>query len=79
MPVAFDDFPLYRSATPWNAWEADALREVAARDIAIFGVHDCYAHLWLDHYAGFLAKLADLGRLRPVGDVAAELFRGAAE
>ena len=79
LPVFFDDFPLYRSETTWGAWETDALREVAARDTTVFGLHDCYAHLWLDRYEGFLVKLADVGRLRPVGDVAAELFLGAAE
>lgn len=79
LPVAFDDFPLHRAATSWSAWEADALRDVAARETTVFGLHDCYAHHWLDHYDGFLAKLADIGRLRPIGDVAAELFRCAAE
>ena len=53
LPVFFDDFPLYRSETTWGAWETDALREVAARDTTVFGLHDCYAHLWLDRYEGF--------------------------
>ncbi len=79
MPVHFDDYPLYKVGAAWSDWETEALRDVTARSTTIFGVHDCYAHLWLDHYDDFLAKLADVGRLRPIGEVAAELFRCAAE
>jgi len=79
IPVHFDDYPLYRSGASMSTWEAEALRDVMARATTTFGVHDCYAHLWLDHYEGFLAKLADIGRLRPIGEVAAELFLCAAE
>jgi hypothetical protein len=79
IPVHLDDFPLYRSAMSWRDWEAEALRQASARDTTVLGVHDCYAHWWLDHYEGFLARLADAGRLRTIGSVAAELFRRAAE
>jgi hypothetical protein len=72
--VHFDDFSTYKHGKPWVDWETEALTEVGGRDVTTFGIHDCYAHLWLDRYEGFLAKLAGVGRLRTIGEVSDELF-----
>jgi hypothetical protein len=56
-----------------------ALREVSQRRTTTFGVHDCYAHLWIERYDAFLKKLADIGRLRTIGEVADDLFLCGAE
>jgi hypothetical protein len=79
IPVHFDDFSMYKHGVSWARWESDALGEIARRAVTTFGLHDCYAHFWLDHYDGFLAKLADIGRLCTIGEVADETFLRAAE
>jgi peptidoglycan/xylan/chitin deacetylase (PgdA/CDA1 family) len=79
IPVHFDDFPLYKRGMPWSEWESEAIADIEGRTTATFGMHDCYAHYWLDGYDEFLARLGDLGRLRTIGDVANDLFLCRAE
>ena len=78
VPVAFDDFELYRSGTPFEDWEAEAVRTIAAREVAVFGLHDCYAHLWLDRYEPFLERVLAVGEARTVDELAAEVTLAAA-
>jgi hypothetical protein len=79
IPIHFDDFPLYRSGVEFGAWEADALRRIAERDLVVFSLHDCYAHLWLSGYARFLDRIAGLGELRTLDDLAAAVILAASE
>jgi hypothetical protein len=79
MPVRFDDFPMYKTGVSWPEWESTAVASIRNHQTTVFGLHDCYAHLWLDRYDDFLARLADLGRLRTIGQIADELFLQTAE
>jgi hypothetical protein len=69
-----DDYPLYRGELSWPEWEARALHQAAQRNFAALSLHDCYAHLWLPHYAAFLERLQQLARLVTLDDVAARTF-----
>jgi hypothetical protein len=78
VPVAFDDYALYRSGTPFGDWEAEAVRAIASRDVVVFGLHDCYAYLWLDRYEAFLERVLALAQTRTVDELAAEVTLAAA-
>jgi hypothetical protein len=69
IPVHFDDFPLYQGV-PYEAWEREALTVIKRCDFVVFGLHDCYADFWLSRYEQLLRRLADLGVLRTLDDVA---------
>ena len=73
IPVHFDDYPLYREGLSWNDWEQRALLRIEASSFVAFGLHDCYAHLWLPNYAKFLDRVKDLGRLVTLQSVAADV------
>ena len=74
IPIAFDDFPLYKEGLRYETWEAAALERVAASGSFIaLGLHDCYGSWWLPHYRSLLGKLAGLGTLVTFDDVAADL------
>ena len=79
MPIFFDDFPMYKSAVGYGEWETELLEIVRSRDFTAFGLHDCYAHLWLPQLDRLLERLADLGRIETVGEVAARTALGCAE
>jgi hypothetical protein len=72
IPILFDDFGLYRGEDYETWWEA-GLREVASADCAALSLHDCYGEHWLGRYRELLSMLGDLGRLRTLDDVAAEV------
>jgi hypothetical protein len=78
IPVAFDDYELYRSGTRFEDWEADALCTIASRDVVVFGLHDCYGYLWLDRYEAFLERVLALAETRTVDELAAEVMLAAA-
>ncbi|MCP5373457.1 MAG: hypothetical protein H6907_17145 [Hyphomicrobiales bacterium] len=78
IPVLFDDYDLYRAAMPYDQWEQTALRRVAESRFVTFGLHDCYGEYWLPHYDGLLSRLAGMGRLTTLDQVANELFLAAA-
>ena len=71
VPLHFDDFPLYDRGLEYAEWETKALARVAEQDVVMFSLHDCYAHLWGDGYARLLDRLARLGELRTLDEVAA--------
>jgi len=79
VPIRFDDFPMYHAGQDFDAWEQRALEIVREHDVTAFGLHDCYAHLWLDRFDEFLGKLQDLGCLETVGEVANRAALGSAE
>lgn len=74
IPILFDDYPLYSRAMTYEQWETDALEKIAAHDFVAFGLHDCYAHLWLSHYPNFLKKIRALGTFQTLDQVAANTF-----
>lgn len=61
IPIACDDFPLYKRAMSYSEWESGLLARVAGQRFTAFGLHDCYADLWLNHYPKLLDRLSDLG------------------
>ncbi len=79
IPIFFDDFPMHRHGVTYDAWEAEALQTTASRPFTAFGLHDCYADHWLHGYEALLGRLADLGTLRTVGEVADRVLLGCAE
>jgi hypothetical protein len=79
IPIRFDDFPLYKAGTSFEAWEAEVLNIIRDNDFTAFGLHDCYAHYWLGRFDEFLAKIQDLGRVETVGAVANRVALGCAE
>ena len=77
IPIAFDDYPLYTGAMAYDEWERhafDEIRKAIDREgFVAFGMHDCYAPLWLNQYAGFLERVQTLGTLRTLNEVAADV------
>ena len=78
LPVAFDDFPMHHAGMPYEEWERTALDIIANSEFAAISLHDCYAPHWLPRYRGFLEKVANLGELRTLDQVAAEVTLGSA-
>ena len=73
LPIHLDDFDLYRGAVSYDAWEAGALKELAAHRVAAVSLHDSYAPLWLPRYRDFLERLGELGRLVTMDEVARDV------
>jgi hypothetical protein len=69
IPVAIDDFDLYRRRIEYRDWEDTLLQGIAQRKFTAFGLHDCYGDFWLPHYRNFLAKIKDLGVLQTLNSV----------
>lgn len=73
LPIALDDFSMHSGATSYKEWEQRALTLVSSSEFAAIGLHDCYAHHWLTGYRGLLERLAQLGELKTMDAVAAEV------
>jgi hypothetical protein len=73
-----DQAPLYKSGMPFHEWEKRVVDEIRSRDFVAFGLHDCYADLWLPHYATFLEKITRLGTLKTLDTVADETILASA-
>jgi hypothetical protein len=78
IPILLDDFPLYKSGMQFHDWEKRIVNEIGGRDFVAFGLHDCYADLWLPHYLAFLEKISRLGTLKTLDTVADETILGSA-
>ena len=78
IPVAFDDYPLFSEPTPFGEWTAEATQAILARDSVAFGLHDCYAFLWLDRYEAFLSAVQQLGETETLDELASRLTLAAA-
>jgi glycosyltransferase involved in cell wall biosynthesis/peptidoglycan/xylan/chitin deacetylase (PgdA/CDA1 family) len=76
IPVNLDDYPMHRGELDYEAWEAGALDLLERRDLLVIGLHDCYAHHWLDRYELLLGKLREQAELSTLDDVASRLFLG---
>ena len=69
IPIHFDEFPLYTGVT-YDTWERGAVKFIGDHDFVVFALHDCYADLWLSRYPRLLQRIADLGSLSTLDDVA---------
>src|SRR5688572_28815042 len=78
IPVHVDDHALYRGDVDFDEWRANVLEAVAAKDISVVSLHDCYAHLWLDRYPELLAELQGHGTFLTLDEVAAHVTLAAA-
>lgn len=72
IPLRLDDFPLYKSGMPFHEWEKHVIDEIRGHDFVAFGLHDCYADLWLPHYPAFLEKISRLATIQTMDAVADE-------
>lgn len=70
IPIQCDDFELYSGALAYPDWERTVLQRLSAVDVAVFSLHDCYGHLWLDGYPQLLERVAALGRLQTLDEIA---------
>ena len=67
------------AGSTYAEWETDALARIAERELTLFSLHDCYAHLWRDGYARFLDRIAGFGEVRTLDEVAAAVTLAASE
>jgi hypothetical protein len=74
LPILFDDFDLHRGRCSYEAWERRALDRIRRHPYVAFSLHDCYAPHWIDRYPEFLRKVVDLGTVRTLDDVAADVM-----
>jgi len=70
IPIKLDDFPLFKAAMPFSAWERQLIGAIESNDFLAFGLHDCYADLWLPHYPALLEKISRFGEIRTFDAVA---------
>lgn len=73
LPIDLDDHPLHTGEMNWTDWERYALSLAAKRDFVAIGLHDCYSSEWLHGYRSFLERLRQVGELRTLDEVAAEV------
>ncbi|HLX28337.1 MAG TPA: hypothetical protein VKV24_07620 [Casimicrobiaceae bacterium] len=78
IPIRLDDFPLYKSRMPFREWERRLVDEIRGRDFVAFGLHDCYADLWLSHYPKFLETISKLGAITTLDAIADETILASA-
>lgn len=74
LPIALDDYPMYRGMLPYELWERLLLRLVGERAFTAVSLHDCYARWWLHRYPALLERLADKARLCTMDEVSAEVI-----
>jgi peptidoglycan/xylan/chitin deacetylase (PgdA/CDA1 family) len=73
IPIALDDFSLYRGEMSFETWADRVLELVRQSHFLAIGLHDCYADHWLTGYPRFLEDLGRLAAFRTLDQVAAEL------
>jgi hypothetical protein len=79
LPIGYDDFPMWNAGVGYEDWEREALERIAAADFTAVDLHDCYAPWWLPQYPRFLEQVRELGELRTLDEVAAEMTLAAAD
>lgn len=72
IPIRFDDFPLHR-AMSYEQWEERIFEFAGQSDFLALSLHDCYGPAWLEHYPTLLDRLRDLGTMKTLDEVAAEV------
>ncbi|MEA2375181.1 MAG: hypothetical protein QOD53_1644 [Thermoleophilaceae bacterium] len=71
LPVAIDDFELWRGRVSYARWEDMVVAAVEGSGFGAVCLHDCYGPHWLPHYPRLLERLAGVGRLSTMDEVAA--------
>ena len=79
VPIDMDDYVLQTGESTFEQWRNRLLSHVPATGLFAFSLHDCYAAHWIDHYDRLLDDLAERGTFATCDDVAADLFRAAAD
>jgi hypothetical protein len=74
IPILFDDFEMYKSKMQYEDWEEKAIESIKQSEFVSFSLHDCYGHLWLPYYRGFLEKIMRLGELKTLNEVASNMI-----
>jgi hypothetical protein len=73
IPIAADDYDLYRKGEHFKTWQRRILDAIDERDFTAIGLHDCYAEFWLESYEAFLDTIASKGTLNTFDEVAASV------
>jgi hypothetical protein len=73
IPILFDDYEMFRYGVPFETWRRKALDLIDTHTSVVFSLHDCYADLWLPHYADLLRAIRDKGCFRTLDEIAADL------
>jgi hypothetical protein len=79
LPIGYDDFPMWNAGMAYENWEREALERIATADFTAVDLHDCYAPWWLPQYPRFLQQVRELGELRTLDEVAAEVTLAGAD
>jgi glycosyltransferase involved in cell wall biosynthesis len=61
IPIDVDDYPLFTGAVGYEDWERNLLQRAREKQFFAFGLHDCYAELWLTRYPQLLHRLKEIG------------------
>jgi hypothetical protein len=72
IPILFDDFELYQGRV-YDHWEREWLHQLSSIRCAVLSLHDCYGALWLPRYQALLRSLKELGEMRTLDQVAADV------
>ena len=70
--VDYDDFPMHQ-AMSYERWEERVFELAGSSDFLALSLHDCYGPAWLEHYPTLLDRLRDLGTMKTLDQVAAEV------
>jgi hypothetical protein len=73
LPIACDDYPPDGRVLSWDEWERRALSRIAEAEFTAVSLPDRYGPCWLPRYRRFLDQAEELGELRTLEDVAAEV------
>lgn len=73
IPIQTDDHPLFVGAS-FSQWETELLYFAQTRRLLAFGLHDCYAGLWLKSYRKLLEKLGSVGRFVTADEMCDRVF-----
>lgn len=74
IPILTDDYPLVAANMDYGAWESELLECARNSRFIAFGLHDCYAPLWLHSYPKFLEKLHSIGTFVTADQVCDQVF-----
>jgi hypothetical protein len=74
IPIVLDDHPLFTGASRYDQWGYDLLEQARGKTFFAFGLHDCYAGLWLEGYPQLLDKLAAIGNFVSADEVCDRMF-----
>jgi len=74
IPIAVDDYPLFTGTVRYDQWARELLRMAASMPFFAFGLHDCYARHWLEHYPHLLEELAKIGDFATADAVSNRMF-----